>query len=106
MNYIIDIGNDTNENLKINLNNKVFEFQVRYNFIGNYWNLSILLNDNVILNNAKLVQGIIIGNNLTSFLKEINGSLYVYSYSNDYSTPTLNDFGKDKDKVLVFTPNE
>jgi hypothetical protein len=93
MKNVINITGDPIENFNININSKLYAFELMYNARFDFWTLSLSEGITPIFKAFKVVQGVDIGG---IFNLDINGRLYIESISGDLSDPTSNDLGKDK----------
>jgi hypothetical protein len=90
---IIPISGFPDEQFNISINNKLYTFRFQYNERFDFWVFSLSLNEVVIFEGLKMVQGVNLGE---LYLLDIGGVFQVRSISGDLSDPTRNDLGTDK----------
>lgn len=93
MKNIINITGDPIENFNININSKLYAFEIMYNARFDFWTLSLSEGITPIFKAFKLVQGVDIGG---IFNLDINGRLYIEGISGDLSDPVRGDLGNNK----------
>ena len=103
MNVTVLIPNSGHPNEKFNttLNGVLYQLSFVYNFRYEFWEFTVKKDSISLFERIKVVQGVNLGELYDSETK-LEGKFYIGSIAGDESDPSLNDFGKGRDKRLYY----